>query len=124
MIKILKYGEIPNEEIFSRVIPQSNVEDAVAAIIADVKENGDSALYKYSKMFDGVELDALRVTEEEISRAVSVTDAEFMNVLQKAKKNIYAFHEKQKRNSFIINTEDGVVMGQKIIPVEIGRAHV
>lgn len=124
MIKILKYGEIPNEQIFARVIPQNNVSDAVSAILAEVKENGDSALYKYSEMFDKVSLSSLRVTPEEIEQALSQTEPEFLEVLRKAKQNIYNFHEKQKRNSFIINTEDGIVMGQKVIPVDVAGMYV
>ncbi len=124
MIRILKYGEIPNEQIFARIIPQANVEGAVSEIIADVKQNGDEALYRYSEKFDKVKLSSLKVSKEEIEDAISKVEPEFINVLEKAKKNIYAFHEKQKRNSFIINSENGVVMGQKIIPVEVAGMYV
>ncbi len=124
MIKILKYGEIPNEQIFARIIPQTNVEGAVSEIIADVKQNGDEALYRYSEKFDKVKLSSLKVSKEEIEDAISEVEPEFISVLEKAKKNIYAFHEKQKRVSFIINSENGVVMGQKIIPVEVAGMYV
>lgn len=124
MIKVLKYGEIPNEQIFARVIPQNNVSDAVAGILADVKANGDTALFKYTQMFDGVALTGLKVTAEEMAEAYETTEPGFLAVLQKAKQRICAFHEKQQRGSFIINTEDGVVMGQKVIPIDIAGIYV
>jgi histidinol dehydrogenase len=67
MIKVMKYGEVPTSEIFSRVVPTINVEEIVAGILADVKENGDKALYAYCEKFDKVKLSALAVSEEEIN---------------------------------------------------------
>ena len=124
MIKILKYGQVKNEEIFARVEPAVNVEDIVSEIIKDVRENGDSALYKYCEKFDKAKLSSLLVTEEEIEEAFNVVEPEFIEILKKASKNITKFHEKQVRNSFIINDEDGVVMGQKVIPVDRAGLYV
>ena len=69
MIKILKYGEVTPEQVFSRVEPAVNVEAIVADIIADVRKRGDAALYDYTKKFDGAELSSLAVTEEEMAEA-------------------------------------------------------
>ena len=124
MIKILKYGEVENKDIFARVTPEVNVEETVAEIISDVRKNGDEALYRYCEKFDGVKLSALQVTKEEIDEAVSKTEPKFMEILQKAAKNIRKFHERQVRNSFIINDEDGIVIGQKIIPVDRAGLYV
>jgi len=124
MIKILKYGEVAAEDIFARVEPTVNVEAVVSEIIADVRANGDSALYKYCEKFDGARLDSLLVTEEEIAEAVAAVEPEFLEILRKAAANIRKFHEKQVRNSFIINDEDGVVMGQKVIPVDRAGLYV
>ena len=124
MIKILKYGEVAAEDIFARVEPTVNVEAVVSEIIADVRANGDSALYKYCEKFDGARLDSLLVTEEEIAEAVASVEPEFLEILRKAAANIRKFHEKQVRNSFIINDEDGVVMGQKVIPVDRAGLYV
>ena len=66
MIKILKYGEVENKDIFSRVVPTVNVEDIVADIIKNVRENGDKALYEYCEKFDGAKLSSLLVSNEEI----------------------------------------------------------
>ena len=124
MIEILKYGEVENKDIFARVTPKVNVEETVAEIISDVRKNGDEALYRYCEKFDGVKLSALQVTKEEIDEAVSKTEPKFMEILQKAAKNIRKFHERQVRNSFIINDEDGIVIGQKIIPVDRAGLYV
>ena len=124
MIKILEYGQVKNEEIFARVEPAVNVEDIVTEIIKDVRENGDSALYKYCEKFDKAKLSSLQVTEEEIEEAFSMVEPEFVEILKKASANITKFHEKQVRNSFIINDEDGVVMGQKVIPVDRAGLYV
>jgi len=124
MIKILKYGEVENKDIFSRVVPEIDVEKIVADIIADVRENGDAALYKYCEKFDKAVLSSLLVTKEEIDEAVSLVEPEFLEILKKAAANIRKFHEKQVRNSFIINDENGVVMGQKVIPVDRAGLYV
>ena len=124
MIRIMKYGELAASEIFARVVPQFNVEKIVSDIIKDVRENGDSALYKYCEKFDGARLDSLEVSAAEIDEAVSSVDPEFLAILKKAAANIRKFHEKQVRNSFIINDETGVVMGQKVIPVDRAGLYV
>lgn len=124
MIKILKYGEVSNYDIFARAVPTANVEDIVTEIIDNVKANGDKALYEYSKKFDQAELSSLLVTKEELDEAIASVEPEFIEILEKATKNIRKFHEKQVRNSFIINDEDGVVIGQKVIPVDRAGLYV
>ncbi len=124
MIKIMKYGEVAADDIFARVVPEFDVCDIVSGIIKDVRENGDSALYKYCEKFDGAKLSSLEVTKEEIDEAVAAVEPEFLEILEKAAANIRKFHEKQVRNSFIINDETGVVMGQKVIPVDRAGLYV
>ena len=84
MIKILKYGEVENKDIFSRVVPKVNVEDIVAQIIKNVRENGDKALFEYCEKFDGAKLSSLLVSSEEIEEAFSSVEPEFIKVLEKA----------------------------------------
>ena len=124
MINILKYGEVPNSEIFARTEPTVNVEATVTEIIANVRARGDAALYEYCEKFDRAKLSALAVTPEEIDEAVAAVEPRFLEVLEKAAKNIRAFHEKQVRNSFIINNENGIVIGQKVIPVDRAGLYV
>ncbi len=118
MIKIYKYGEVRNEEIFARFNPTASVADVVSAVVADVAQNGDSALKKYAEKFDGVTLDKIEVTKEEIDAAYGSADEEFIAVLTEAAANIHAFHSRQKREGFSIEKENGVIVGQKVTPVE------
>ena len=118
MIKIYNYGEVPNSEIFARENISQNVEGVVADIIANVIRNGDSALYGYALKFDGAELDSLEVTSAEIDEAINAVEPEFIYILEEAAENIRSCHEKQVRSSFIINDKDGVVVGQKVMPIE------
>ena len=124
MIKILKIGEVEPAEIFARSVPSVNVEEIVSDIIANVVQNGDKALLEYNKKFDKAEITSLLVSQEEINDAVQSVEPRFLDVLQKAAANIRKFHEKQKRNSFILNEEPGVVMGQKVIPVDRAGLYV
>ena len=118
MIRILRAGEVKNEEIFARNEPTSQVEDIVADIIANVREKGDQALKDYTLKFDKADLKDLAVGEEEIAEALSLVEPAFLEVVKEAAMNIRSFHEKQKRTSFIYNERDGVVTGQKIVPLE------
>lgn len=118
MIKIYKYGEVPNSEIFARDNIASNVEYIVTDIIANVRANGDKALYEYSKKFDKVDLQSLEVSSEEIDEAFDLADKEFIEVIKEAAENIREFHKRQVKNSFIISEKDGIVTGQKVTPIE------
>ena len=118
MIKIYSYGEVPASEIFSRQSPTANVSDAVSAIIAEVVSRGDEALFEFTAKFDKAQLSSLEVTSEEIDEAFSAVDPAFLDILREAAENIRAFHSKQVRNGFMLNRDGGIVVGQKITPIE------
>ncbi len=118
MIKIMKYGELPNSEIFAREEQKTDVSGIVAEIIANVRKDGDQAIFAYNKKFDGAELSALEVSQAEIDEAFAAVDPKFLEILRNAEANIRAFHQKQVRNSFIMNEVEGVICGQKITPIE------
>lgn len=118
MIKIYKCGEVSRAEIFSRVQQSANVEDVVAEIIANVIRNKDEALRAYAQRFDGVTLDSFEVTQKEIDDAYASVEPSFIEILQEAAENIRAFHTRQVREGFRIEKENGVVIGQKITPIE------
>ncbi len=127
MIRILKYGELPNEEIFARNMPTVNVADTVAEILRNVRERGDAALREYTERFDHAAPESLTVTPEEVREALETirsTDPGFLDILEKAAANIRKFHSRQVRNSFIINDDPGIVMGQKVIPVDRAGLYV
>lgn len=123
MMKIYRYGEVSNDEIFARPDMKTGVEDVVADIISNVRARGDAALFEYCRKFDKAELTTLEVSEAEIDEAFDVI-GDFRRVLERAAANITIFHEKQLRNSFIINDEDGIVMGQKVIPMDKAGLYV
>ena len=118
MIKIYKYGEVSNSEIFARDNIDSGVESIVSDIIENVKANKDKALFEYCEKFDKVTLSSLEVSDKEIEEAFEIADPEFVKIVEEAAQNIRAFHEKQVRNSFIISEKDGVITGQKVTPIE------
>lgn len=118
MIRIVDYKSIDRSEILDRKENVFNVADTVSEIIKTVRENGDRALFDYCEKFDKVRLAALEVSADEIDEAFALVEPEFTEILREAKENIYAFHSRQVRNSFLINDKDGVIIGQKIIPIE------
>lgn len=119
MIKIIKMADAKKEDILTRDInTKSGVEDIVSDIIDNVKNNGDKALREYSLKFDRAVVENLEVTKEEIEEAYASEDKDFISTLEKARDNIHHFHSHQVRNNFIINDKDGVILGQKITPIE------
>ena len=118
MIRIYEYGKIPADKIFERQEYITGVAEPVKEIIKNVRENGDKAVLEYTEKFDKAVLSSLEVTEEEINEAFEKVDEEFIEILKEAAENIRAFHQKQVRNSFIISENDGIVIGQKVTPVE------
>ena len=125
MIKIYNYEEINIDEIFARDIEDtSSIEKTVAQIIENVRENGDDALRFYAEKFDGGAPESLLVTEEEYEEAMKSVSPELIEILKKAAANIENFHKRQVRQSFIISEQEGVVTGQKIIPIEKAGLYV
>lgn len=90
----------------------------VADIIQNVKENGDSALKEYTKKFDKVDIETIKVSEEEITVAYKKVDQQLLETIKKSRQNIWNFHEKQLQNSWINPKEDGTMLGQLVRPLE------
>ena len=118
MIRIINRNEVTLDEILTRNNPTANVTDAVTDIINNVRTNGDAALLEYAWKFDKVSLKQLEVSDDEITEAIHSIDPAFLSILNEAADNIRAFHQQQVRSSFILTEKPGVVMGQKIIPIE------
>ena len=118
MMKILTYQEAQQEQLFCRSLAANNVADIVADIIENVRQKGDAALYEYAAKFDKAELTALEVSPEELNASLSAIDPHLLEVLQKAAENIRRYHEMQVRTGFEMKQENGVVLGQKVIPLE------
>jgi len=124
MIKIFDYNDQQREQIFINKTEIASVEKTVADIIADVRLRGDAALFDYTERFDKVKLTSLEVTAEEIEEAFSLVSPELIATIKEAAANIREFHSHQKRNSFVITKDNGVVMGQRVIPVDRAGLYV
>lgn len=124
MIKIICDGELNRSEVFTAKEKKVDVTLAVTEILNAVKTKGDSALYYYTEKFDKAKLSSLKVTKEEIDNAYEEVDENFIKILEKAAQNIKEFHKKQKRDGFKIEKENGVIVGQKIIPVDVAGIYV
>ena len=119
MIPIYEFEKISPEQILNRDIQaEEDVSKAVDEVIVAVRERGDEALKEYTKRFDGVELDSLQVTEEEIASAWEQVDEDFRVTLQMAADNIRRFHENQVHQDFVLTDQPGIVMGQRYTPIE------
>ena len=118
MIKIYEVGKIKEEEIFARNEPVAEVGGIVSEIINNVKANGDKALSEYLEKFDKVKLTDFKVSEEEITAALNKVEPEFLEILKEAESNIRAFHEKQVRQGFMMTAKNGVILGQRVVPIE------
>lgn len=118
MIRIYRYGEIPNSELFARKDIVADVAEPVRAIVQNVAQNGDAALRAYEKKFDRADLANLEVSPEEWDAAMDAVEPEFLQILQEAAANIRRYHEKQVRASYVVNEQPGVLLGQRILPIE------
>ena len=120
MIKTIKYSKDVDleKELARSQFSYDDVNETVESILKDVKARGDKALIEYTEKFDGVKLENLEVTEEEIQEAFDTIDKELMEVIQYSHDNIKKFHEKQVRNDFLIRQENGVILGQVVNPIE------
>lgn len=131
MIKIIDLRDGKDSGIFEKLASRSQIEYGdvlrrVEDIVNNVKREGNSAVIKYTEMFDKVLLkeDGLKVTSEEIEEAYGKVDQNLLEAIRKSKENIEKFHEKQKEKSWFSTEEDGVILGQLIRPIEVMGIYV
>ncbi len=124
-MRIIPLTEESKSNILDNLLKRSpnnyeEYQDKVNEILSNVKENGDKAVFYYTEIFDKAELtpDTLYVTEEEMKEAYTKVDPELITVMKKSIENIRSFHEKQAHNSWFTTREDGVILGQRITPLE------
>ena len=118
MIRILKEAETDRAQIFAREDPVGSVEAPVREIIENVRQQGDAALKHYTKEFDGADIPTVEVGAGAIDEGFRRADPLLVDILYRAAERVAAFHQHQVRSSFLVNEEDGIVMGQKVIPLE------
>ena len=116
MIRIFNYGEV--RDILERGEEKADLSEPVGEIIAAVRREGDAALRRYAERFDGSAPERLEVSPGELNRASDSLDPELRAILEEAGENIRAYHRHQVRNSFVISERDGVVLGQKVVPLD------
>lgn len=112
------FGSLIQEKLNRQAGSLEAVDRTVKEIMEEVKKNGDQALLDYTEKFDHVRLTNLKVTKEEIEAALDNADPEFLSVLQTAKENITAYHEKQLEKSWYSTDGNGIVLGQQITPLK------
>lgn len=119
-MRILKLTEDTRKDILQNLLKRSpnnygEFEGRVNAIIEEVRNNRDQAVFNYTKQFDGADINAgnILVTEEEIAEAYEQVDTTLLAVIRKSLVNIKKYHEKQVQNSWF-TTEDGIILGQKV----------
>lgn len=95
-----------------------DIRKAVEAILADIEQRGDAAVWEYTKRFDGVDLDSFLVSPEEIDTAVDIVGPDFMAILEEAAANIRAYHERQIEQTWIDTFRPGVRLGAKFTPIQ------
>lgn len=124
-MKVVKVNEDAIENILSDLLKRSpnhydEYQQSVDEIVENVKKNGDQAVFDYTERFDGAKInkDTILVTEEEIQEAYEQVDDALIEVIRKAIRNIRDYHAKQRQNSWFESREDGVMLGQKIMPME------
>ena len=106
------------EKLLMRPEDAADVSQAVVGIIAQVRRDGDQALFELARRFDGAAPDALEVTPAEMDTALAQLDPALRAAMERAAENIRAFHSAQKREGFCLRRADGTYIGQKITPIE------
>ncbi|MDF2673965.1 MAG: hisD [Clostridiales bacterium] len=107
------------KRIFKRDVESfSKIDEAVESIVSNVIKNGDRALKEYTKKFDGVKLDSLKVQTEEIDEALESVGSDFISILEEAKDNIWDYHSRQLRKSWTYNKTPGIMLGQLVTPIQ------
>lgn len=119
MIKVYNASRLSLSEILDRAPSDFAAAEKVASdIIRKVKAEGDKALYELTERLDGVKLNSLKVSRQEIEEAYASRDGYFLETLKLAAENITAFHKAQLREGFEIKKANGAVVGQKLIPLQ------
>lgn len=123
MLNLLEINESNKQKLINELKErcEETKQDVVASvknILSKVREEGDKALFDFTKSFDKVELTTLEVSKEEIDECFEKVEDNFIEALKEAKVNIEAYHEKQKSNGFLMTKDKGVYLGQRVLPLE------
>ncbi len=130
-MKILKLNNKTKQDLLNDLLKRSpnhytEYESRVNAIISDVRTRRDEAVFAYTRQFDGANITAenIKVTEEEIAQAYQDVEEQLLKVIRRAKVNIREYHEKQKQYSWFDSSENGIILGQKVTPLQTVGVYV
>lgn len=130
-MKIIKLTKESIQDLLEHLLKRSpdhygEYEGRVNEIVEQVRKRGDEALFEYTKQFDGADIDAetIRVTEAEIKEAYRQTDPSLLEVIRKSLANIRSFHEKQRQNSWFDAGKKGIILGQRVTPLQTVGVYV
>ncbi len=118
MIKTYNIKDLSVDEILAREENAVDVSGIVAGVIDNIRRNGDAALAEYTEKFDKVRLDSIVVTRAEIDEATASLDEDFLNILRDAAANIEHYHECQNKQGYAVTDKEGVILGQRVTPIE------
>ena len=118
MIRIMRAEGLSDADVLLRDVQEADVTAAVTEILAAVRQRGDSALRDYSEKFDGGAPKELEVSREEWEEAVASVDPELLAVLEEAAENIRRFHRHQVLEGFSVTDKEGIILGQKVMPLQ------
>lgn len=118
MIKTYNIKDLSVDEILAREENAVDVSGIVAGVIDNIRKNGDAALADYTEKFDKVKLDSIIVTREELDEATASLDGDFRNILRDAAANIEHYHKCQIKQGYAVTDKEGVILGQRVTPIE------
>ena len=118
MMQIYPYENVEKSKLFFRGVTESGVRDTVSEILRTVRDGGDTALRDYARRFDKAELTEIEVPARDLDAALETIDPALRRVMEQAAENIRTFHAHQCRTGFEFTRRDGVILGQKITPIE------
>ena len=118
MIKIIKSSEFEKDCIVQKTITSTTMTSSVAMIIANVIKRGDEALREYTERFDGCTLSSFELPKDAMDKALKNIDPDFIKTMERAAINIEKFHRNQIQKGFDLPPDNGVILGQKVIPIE------
>jgi len=124
MIKIIKSGDLKESNTVQKTVAHASIDTTVAMIIANVIKRGDAALREYTEKFDGCLLEKIELPHSAIDKAIKKARPEFIKIMERAAKNIEDFHLNQVQKGFDLAPKNGVVLGQKITPVDRAGIYV
>ncbi len=121
MLKLIQSKDVESVQGYLKgrqSVTDGDIVKATETIIENVRTKGDQALYEYTEQFDGVKLDSLLIDDSEIEKAYQQADPKFIEEMEEAKQNLIDYHKLQVQNGYEIKKQDGIYLGQRVMPLQ------